>query len=96
MILSHGRRYCDMQKAQRRTRCGHQVSSVRGPRWLLFVVVYLFVAMLTRPFLPHRSIATHHRPSPTALFDLGSAAWTKNQPKPVFAEVEQEEEEGEK
>jgi len=33
---------------------------------------------------------------PLSLFDLRPAAWTKNQPKPVFAEVEQEEEEGEK
>jgi len=34
--------------------------------------------------------------SPLSLFDLRPAAWTKNQPNPVFAEVEQEEEEGEK
>ena len=49
---SHGRRYCDTQKAQRRTRYGHQVSSVRGPRWLLFVAICLHVAMLTRSFVP--------------------------------------------
>lgn len=52
MVLSHERRYYDTQKAQRRTRCGQQVSSVWGPRWLLFVVVCLAVAMLTRSFLP--------------------------------------------
>ena len=34
--------------------------------------------------------------APPSLPDLRPAAWTKNQPKPVFAEVEQEEEEGEK
>jgi hypothetical protein len=44
-------------------------------------------------------VSSPRYPSPpfsTALFDLQSVAWTKNQPNPVFAEVEQEEEEGEK
>ena len=49
---SHERRCCDTQKAQRRTRCGQQVSGIRGPWWLLFAAVCLVVAMLIRLFLP--------------------------------------------
>lgn len=85
-----------MQKTQRKTRCGRQVSGIRGPGWLLFVSVCLAVAMLIRLFPPPSAARRPSLPSPTALSDLRSAAWTKNQPKPVFAEVEQEEEEGEK
>jgi hypothetical protein len=48
---SQGRRCYDTQRAQRRIRDGQQVSGVRGPRWHLFVVVCLAVAMLTRSFL---------------------------------------------
>ena len=58
---SHERRYCDTQKAQKKALCGQQVSGIRGPRWLLFVVVCLVVAMLTRSFLP---LAALHPPFP--------------------------------
>jgi len=93
---SHGRRCCDTQKAQRRTRFGQQVSSIRGPRWLLFVIVYLAVAMLTRSFVPpsfgrRPSLSLPHRPVRPGICSLD-----EEPTKPVFAEVEQEEEEGEK
>jgi hypothetical protein len=63
---SHERRCCDTQKTQRRTRCGRPVSGVRGPWWLLFVVVCLAVATLTRSFLPP-SAARRPSPSPPPL-----------------------------
>ena len=59
---SRERRYCDTQRVERKTRCGQQVSGVWGPWWLLFVVVCLAVAMLTRSFLPP---STARRPRPS-------------------------------
>jgi hypothetical protein len=49
---SHERHCYDTQKVQRRTPYGQQVSGLRGPRWLLFVIVCLAVAMLTRSSVP--------------------------------------------
>lgn len=61
---SHERRYSDMQKPQRKTRCGRQVSGIRGPEWHLFVIVCLVMAMLTRSFLLPSAA---RRPSPSLL-----------------------------
>lgn len=81
----------------------HAKGAEENPRWtagkwypgsgVAFVCGCLFGRGNADSFVPS---PIRRSPPITALFDLRSAAWTKNQPKPVFAEVDQEEEEEEK